>query len=401
MEMRITFIDFATFDYTPATPLERPLGGMQSALCYLAGALADRGHDIVLINQTTQAGTFGGVTCVNVSDARAAARLRSTDIVVSISCAGASLRQGGLQCPLVLWTGHDITEKAVQALSRFNERLAWNRIVMVSQWQADRFSEAFKINKASIRVIGNAIAPPFESVFRQNYFFETGRPPVLAYTSTPFRGLNVLLRAMPILRSLIPGCTARIYSSMAVYQSAPGDDRYAALYDQCRQTEGVEYCGSLSQSALSAAMADVDILAYPSTFLETSCIVLMEAMASGCMVISSDQGALPETAAGFGYLCRREAGDSEDAYADHYARFATRIIQEAYGDAANVRSRLESQRAHARKNYVWSSRAEAWEQFLEEIAHQPPPKLPQRNEPCLCGSGQKFKRCCGALIGEP
>lgn len=397
--MRITFIDFATFDYTPATPLERPLGGMQSALCYLAMALAKRGHDVVLINQTKQASTAAGVTCINVADARTAARLRATDVIVSISCAGASLRQGGLQCPLVLWTGHDITEKAVQALSSFTERIAWNRIVMVSRWQADRFSKSFKINQTSIQVLGNAIAPPFESVSRQNYFFEAGRPPVLAYTSTPFRGLHILLRAMPVLRSLVPGCTARIYSSMAVYQTAPDNDRYASLYEQCRETEGVEYCGSLNQSALSAAIRDVDIFAYPSTFLETSCIVLMEAMASGCMVISNDQGALPETAAGFGYLHSSVPRGSDDAYADDYARFAARIIQEAYGDAAKARSRLELQRAYALKTYVWSSRAAAWEAFLEKIVREPPPEIPPRNGACPCGSGEKFKHCCGAFIG--
>lgn len=32
--------------------------------------------------------------------------------------------------------------------------------------------------------------------------------------------------------------------------------------------------------------------------------------------------------------------------------------------------------------------------FLKWLANQPKPKKPGRNEPCLCGSGKKFKKCC-------
>ena len=41
--MNWVFLDFIRWDFDVATPLEKPLGGSQSALCYLATALASRG----------------------------------------------------------------------------------------------------------------------------------------------------------------------------------------------------------------------------------------------------------------------------------------------------------------------------------------------------------------------
>jgi hypothetical protein len=52
--MRLCFIDLMPWDYDADTPYERPLGGMQSAACHLAGALAASGHEVTLATHTTR-----------------------------------------------------------------------------------------------------------------------------------------------------------------------------------------------------------------------------------------------------------------------------------------------------------------------------------------------------------
>src|SRR5437762_12835792 len=62
--MRLVFLDPTGWNYDAGTPLERPLGGSQSALCYLAAALAARGNQITLLSGTKQPHVALGVQCL-------------------------------------------------------------------------------------------------------------------------------------------------------------------------------------------------------------------------------------------------------------------------------------------------------------------------------------------------
>ena len=50
--MRICFVDLADWDYNVDGPTVRPIGGSQSALCYLAIELARIGHDVTAMTGT-------------------------------------------------------------------------------------------------------------------------------------------------------------------------------------------------------------------------------------------------------------------------------------------------------------------------------------------------------------
>jgi glycosyltransferase involved in cell wall biosynthesis len=273
----------------------------------------------------------------------------------------------------------------------------WDRIVLVSDWQANRYFTAFGLKPEQTSVIRNCIAPEFENSSRATpYFFNSDRPPVLIYTSTPFRGLEVLLQAFPLIRAQIPGCKARIFSSLEGYQKIAENELYRALYERCVATEGIDYIGSVGQDVLAVAMNEADVFAYPNTFLETSCIALMEAMASGCLIVASRYGALPETAAGFGHLCDLPAAPAQ--FAERYASFMVEVVREARQNPQRLSARLDEQREFALNQYAWSRRAAEWEALLQIVSRQQPRlSLPRRNDPCPCGSSKRFKHCCGSI----
>ena len=61
--MDIVFIDTAGWAFDPDTPFERPLGGSQSAACYLAPELAKLGHRVTLASRDAERRLVRGVHC--------------------------------------------------------------------------------------------------------------------------------------------------------------------------------------------------------------------------------------------------------------------------------------------------------------------------------------------------
>lgn len=62
--MKIAFADPIACDYTIETPYQQPLGGSQSALCYLAEELASQGHEVFLLNNSKTPRISRGVVCL-------------------------------------------------------------------------------------------------------------------------------------------------------------------------------------------------------------------------------------------------------------------------------------------------------------------------------------------------
>ena len=371
MTVKIAFLDPAGGDYTPDTPRLHPLGGSQSALCYLAEALAAAGLEVTLINGTRTPGTVRGVRCLAAS-AVSWEGMRAFDVVVLLNgCPTEALTRlraaldGGRK--LILWMQHAVDQPAAQCVAEPEARACWDGYAFVSRWQMDGYLKAFGLDRRLCRILRNGIAPAFSGLFPAGADIVAAKPwpPVLAYTSTPFRGLDVLLDSVPRLRAAIPGTTVRVFSSLEGYQVPADQDPYGALYQRCRETEGVDYVGAVSQAALAEALRDATCLAYPNRFAETSCIAVMEALAAGCLVVSSALGALPETTAGFGRLMPVPPDPAEHAV--RFAETARTALLQWRDDRAAAGHRLREQVDHVTAEMTWARRAGDWLAWLSDL----------------------------------
>jgi glycosyltransferase involved in cell wall biosynthesis len=66
--MRYVFVDDSTLAYDGYTPLRRPVGGPEKAVAALATALAERGHEVKVINRVTYAHMADGAYYVPFGD---------------------------------------------------------------------------------------------------------------------------------------------------------------------------------------------------------------------------------------------------------------------------------------------------------------------------------------------
>ncbi len=365
--MRIAFFDSQKLDYTAETPYRQPLGGSQSAASYLAVELARLGHDVAVLNATTAPGKYRGVHFLNLAQV-ATDFLYRYDVVIVLNWArgGRRLRhEFGVRAPLVLWISHACDQPVVRPLEQLEEREVWNGFAFVSKWQQDSFVEKFRIPPEKGRIMRNAISPAIGDVPLAAAWFERGEPPVLGYTSAPFRGLNVLLVSFRAIRTAIPSVRLRVFSSMAIYQAAAHDE-YSQLYAICAATDGVDYFGAVGQTQLAQELRGIGGLAYPSTFPETSCIAVLEAMAAGGFVFTTRLGALPETTNGFAYMV--DADSNRAMLAERFAAMTIAGLCELQSDPIGAANRRAIQAKFVRDNYSWSVRATEWAAWLSQVA---------------------------------
>ncbi len=364
--MKILFLDFSRWTFDTRTPLHRPLGGTQSAVAYLSAALAAAGHEVavLLTGDAAKPMEADGVRFLTLPcDTET---LNSFDVVVlSTSAHAQTVRGAGCVRPLVLWCQHDFDQTAVQALQAAAERDLYAGFAMVSEWQSERYRAAYDLDRSRMRVLRNAASPVFFAQSRSDHWFEAGRSPVLAYTSTPFRGLDILLVSFPAIRSRLPGAELRVYSSMTIYD-LDTPDPFSSLYELAKVLPGVTYVGPLSQARLAEEMRQIDIWSYPCTFAETSCISAIEAMAAGTLLVTTTEGALPETTAGFAKSATFSSGSAGIA-ATEYAEHLVRAVTAQSSLTKKAAESLDMQVTYARTHYNWTDRAAEWEAWLDCI----------------------------------
>ncbi len=213
--------------------------------------------------------------------------------------------------PHIFWAHQSYDQPSIQNLRHPEVVDAIDAFVFVSEWQRAQYLLRFPIPPAKTLVIRNAIEPI------EPHTKERG-PIKLIYTSTPFRGFDVLLDAFALLgRSDVE---LHIYSGMGLYGRAWEDAKFAHLYRRAQGMKGVFYHGAVPNEAVREALKHAHIFAYPSTWEETSCLALIEAMSAGCRAVVPVLGALPETASGFAQLYRYTPDKKE-----HAAKFAHEI----------------------------------------------------------------------------
>jgi glycosyltransferase involved in cell wall biosynthesis len=244
----------------------------------------------------------------------------------------------------------------IESLNLSNQQELFDQIVCVSEWQKTMYVERLNCAKEKITVIPNGIIP----IARHKK--PTGKLNLI-YTSTPYRGLDVLLQAFQYLQEDV---RLHVFSSMQIYGQS--DEPYEHLYDFCKKHTSITYYGSVPHAELIAALSEMHIFAYPSTFEETSCISVLEALSAELSVVCPNLGALEETTAGFANIY-----DYNHDKFQHAEIFASNLK-----DAINNydQKKLFEQKQHIDKHHDWATVIKSkWENLITDNIRNKTPKL--------------------------
>ena len=266
----------------------------------------------------------------------------------------------------ILWC-HDLPgdPEADQAL-RNNHWERYHYIVFVSNHQMQQYINRYNLPWSKCVVMHNAIIP----IPLVDHPPVVGDPVRLIYHTTPHRGLNVLLPVFDRLYQDHKNIHLDVYSSFSIYGWDERDAEYQSLFDFCNQHEAITYHGAKSNEEVRDALIRSDIFAYPSTWPETSCLALIEAMSAGLVCVHPNFGALYETAGNWTYMYQMNEELTKHAAILHGN--LDNVIRNIDSDGI-IRTR-QMTKQYADSFYNWESRKLQWEALLRMIVANNPDK---------------------------
>ena len=260
--------------------------------------------------------------------------------------------------PRLYWL-HDLALDPVHSfLTEPNGISLFEKLVFVSHWQQQQFNSLLNIPYSKGVVIKNAIDPI------EYHDKPKDGPLQLMYCSTPQRGLDVLYNALSLLDR--DDWHLHVYSSYGLYGWKENDKPFEPLFERIEEHPNMTSYGAVPYDELREAWKKMHILAYPSTWQETSCRVAMEAMSAHCAVVTSNWGALPETCGEYGYMYTYTEDKQE-----HAVRFADEledVMDEYWSEITQFN--LDNARQYAYTHYSWSKRISQWTYFLDNLKYE-------------------------------
>lgn len=169
----------------------------------------------------------------------------------------------------------------------------FDKIVFVSNWQKELFRLIYQIEFSRCTIIENAIDP-----INGNASAKPNDEINLIYFSTPHRGLDLLYTTFDALCEEYDNLKLKVFSSFDLYGWEDRDKQFEVLFEKLKDHPKIEYSKSVTNERIREELENSHIFAYPSTWMETSCLCLIEAMSAGCACVHSSLAALPETSKG-------------------------------------------------------------------------------------------------------
>jgi len=352
--------------FNGTTVEKQSLGGSESAAYYVAKELAVRGHKVTIFTNSKEEGEWDNIKyCFSGVQSESAplgerfhyyAECTPHDVCIVQRTPYAFTRNIKSKINL-LWM-HDLASKENEGL--FSSQM-WNvdGVLTVSQYHKEQIIKEYSFDKDILMPITNGVDLAGDAkVDKINLCVKDREKFKMFYSSRPERGLENLVKKGGIVDKLNEKGKYVLFVCHYNNVAFEMKDYYEYLWQCCENNPNIELLGSLSKKDLYSYMKAMDLMVYPTSFREVSCITAMECMACGLPFISSEVGALPETCKDSGSVLVPLNNSKADI-----KRFINSIVSIKLSN----REKVVIKQLKASKKYTWVEAVEKLEVYVTAI----------------------------------
>lgn len=351
MTPRIIFYCGRALEPWAPPSLATGIGGSETAVIKIASRFAQAGWRVEVLNEADHLeGVYDSVGYWNLN------RLPlfpACDVLVGWR--NPALHALPIQARVKLLWLHDLNQGPGVA-----EHLpAWDRVLGVSGWHADYLRTVYDLSAELVDHVPNGIdLEQFDTTVRKT-------PWQVVYASSPDRGLQRLLVIWRHIVEAEPAARLHVGYGWQNIDKMIGQGRSdlaafkAEVCEAIDKTPGVVWRDRLGQDELARLYCESVAWAYPSTFLEVSCISAMSAMAGGCIPVTSNAGALKETVGDGGLIVKG------NPYSTVWKEFYQHVLLATLTDV-ETQVKQASVARHRAKSFTWDLAFARWCRIVDD-----------------------------------
>jgi len=283
---KISFYDsHGKLSYNPNTEKNVGVGGAEKTLINVSRELVKRGHEVTVYVNCNFPNFYDGVKYIKYQDYKP----NNEDVLVGFE--NFPTEQNAKM--LVNWSNRFTVDDVLKYKNV-------DRIIVVSPWHRDYYASVLGngnqelVNK--LRLVNLGVSENFYNDKTEKQEFN------ITYAGSPAKGGMVpLIGIYERLKEEYPQVKIHVYGGGALW--GWDDEQYRQVYDRLLKS-GVLYHGQIGSLDMAKRLNQAEIFLYPvgSHHKETFCLVALEAMASGCIVIGNESGNLKNLVKDNGYI---------------------------------------------------------------------------------------------------
>ncbi len=272
-------------DWTPDSQLNGGIGGSETAVIELTKRLVKLGWDVTVYNQgglPPEGNTFDGVKYLNYwmfnpDDTFDVLWVWRVPMVFDFN----------IKARYTILDVHDVMSQADFTESRLAKI---NKVFVKTKYHRSLYP---KVADDKFVIVGNGIdLTRFEGP-------KVKEPYRFCYTSSPNRGLDILLKIWPKIRDALPEATLHVYYGWKTFYEIEKDNPERMMWMKKIQglmnQPGVVDHGRVGQAELAQDELKTSFWLYPTYFPEIDCITAKEMQAAGVVPITTGYAALEES----------------------------------------------------------------------------------------------------------